>query len=79
MEQVRPYSTLFTSRSMAAGSVQRSTARTGPNTSSDAIRISWRTPWKIVGSMKLPPANSGASGRLPPHSTWAPSFFAMSM
>jgi hypothetical protein len=53
--------------------------RTGPNTSSRAIRIWLFTPEKIVGSMNQPSPHSGRAAGLPPSASCAPSFCAMPM
>jgi len=78
-DAVSPYSTRFTCSSIASSSLQRSTASTGPNTSSLAMRMSCVTPVKIVGSTNQPPASFGSVGRPPPHASVAPSPFATPM
>jgi hypothetical protein len=53
--------------------------RTGPNTSSRAIRIALETSPKMVGSTNQPRASSGEDGVPPPSKQRAPSPRATSM
>ncbi|MCY1228104.1 hypothetical protein D3C71_1664230 [compost metagenome] len=75
----RPKRTSLAMRSASASSRNRMIDSTGPNTSSCAIRMSLRTPVKMVGCTNQPLPHSGASPAAPPRTAVAPSLRAMSM
>src|SRR4029453_17255212 len=73
-----PNCTSLAIRTASSSLSKRITARTGPNTSSCAMRIRLSTPTKMVGSKNRPFGHPGTDLVWPPATRRAPSAFAIS-